>query len=393
MRRRAALLLACAVLAVVAVGWMPRSHHHPLDGPTIQSLILRLILTLLPFACGLVWALNGLRSRRAGRVRGDARGLFLDDRLVLARRRMQAAAPLTHGQALRIWRSWGGPVDVELASQEDAQALAHALGLGAGESVASFRATLVLRSNYLLVFGPAAALPLFFLVGRHLPMVAFSVFAVMFLAALLGHAKVRLRVFVGSDGILLRRALGRARFVSYESIAAAHGKGRLIDITLRSDEVITLSVENTPNVRNIADSHEALLRRIEVERAAHAARSDSHSDEALLSPGGRPIETWLRDVRTLASTEQYRAPTLDAGRLLQVATDPSAMAATRAGAALALAGGLGDDDRARLRLASEACADPHLRLALTRVAEGASRDAIDEAVTAVAEGEHTATRA
>jgi hypothetical protein len=75
---------------------------------------------------------------------------------------------------------------------------------------------------------------------------------------------------------------------------------------------------------------------------------------------------------------------VDPQRLLRVATDAAAPAATRAGAALALAPAMGDDDRARLRVASETCADPRLRVALLRVAEGAPPEDVDEAVAAVA---------
>jgi len=80
----------------------------------------------------------------------------------------------------------------------------------------------------------------------------------------------------------------------------------------------------------------------------------------------------------IAAGGQYRAASLTADRLWRVVDDAGAPAATRAGAAMVLAGDAADADvRQRLRVSAEACADPKLRVALQSVA---SDDVEDEAL-------------
>lgn len=67
-------------------------------------------------------------------------------------------------------------------------------------------------------------------------------------------------------------------------------------------------------------------------------------------------------------------------RLWRVVHDPSLPAASRAGAAVALADTPEGDTGARLRVAAEACADPRLRVALARGADGAHDGELEDAL-------------
>jgi hypothetical protein len=81
-------------------------------------------------------------------------------------------------------------------------------------------------------------------------------------------------------------------------------------------------------------------------------------------------------VRELVRARSYREAVLDADRLWRVVDDPSMVASTRAGAAMALAA-IDDEARAKLRVTAEACADPKLRVALGQVADGAAEEEME----------------
>ncbi len=349
---------------------------------------IHIVCMLVASATMAQWSLHVWPSRRAGRVRGDALGLSLDGRFLLERRRIDAATTMGDQPKVRIWRRGRGTLDVELESTGDAAALVKALGLATGQSIATFSAAiggkwvrvgvpgvavlalLLVQVLTVLTSGPIGAGP-FLLQALVLGPVLFAILA------------LRARVLVGSDGILVGRTLFRSRFIPYGAIASVQCVSNEIFVHLRAGPPIVLTTGAGNRTQN--ETREGLVAaRIEEARAAHASRTGSESAEALLAPGGRPVETWLREVRTLASAQQYREAMVDPQRLLRVATDAAAPAATRAGAALALAPAMGDDDRARLRVASETCADPRLRVALLRVAEGAPPEDVDEAVAAVA---------
>ena len=276
---------------------------------------------------------------------------------------------------------------MEIDSQANAHALRDSLCMGMEQTIATFHAFHLVRGPTLgvLIFTASAWMTLIRF-ARALsgfgPFAWLSAGLIACLPGLLLSLRNSVRVVVGTDGVLLRYSLGRPRFLSFASIASAQSGGDRLLLRLGDGKSLTLVVGS--NERLDFESFAAMARRIDEARAAFATRAASRNDEVLLAPGGRPLETWLREVRTLASAQKYREAVVDPGRLLRVAIDAAAPAATRAGAALALAPAMGDDDRTRLRVASEACANPQLRVALLRVAEGAPPEDIDEAVAAVA---------
>jgi hypothetical protein len=91
----------------------------------------------------------------------------------------------------------------------------------------------------------------------------------------------------------------------------------------------------------------------------------------------------LRELRALAVARDYREVQVDSERLWRLLDDPAAAPASRAGAALALSS-IDAASRTRLRVAAEACAEPRLRVALSRVADGAPDDALEEALAPLA---------
>jgi hypothetical protein len=203
-----------------------------------------------------------------------------------------------------------------------------------------------------------------------------------------GGAGLRLaaQVDVGSDGLLLRR-LGQRRFVSYGDLASASVEREALLLVLADGERVRLTMGRSAEQ---VQARDALVRRIEEARRAFALGHAPESAEALVAPGGRAVGRWLREVRALANARDYREARLDGQRLWRLLDDATAPAAARAGAALALLESQSqsqsqsqspdEETRARLRVASEACADPRLRVALTRVADGGSEEELEEAL-------------
>ncbi len=340
----------------------------------------------LAFALVVAHSADAYRVRRQGSFRADGRGLWFNDALIVARRNIATAyllaaeRPIVHFVLRRSPIS--GPLDVELDDEDDARALLQATGYGIGQSVASFRAIYGSRWSAIamaVLSGPALAwiaIPLI----QQLGLIEGLLAAELLFAALLSIAvaRVNTRVDVGSDGILLRR-LGARRFVSFHMLEEASVQDRLILLTLRSGQRIRLDLLGS--FSEAERSRDALTHRIEEARMAFGESEDTVNAEALVAPGGRMIETWLRDVRGLARARDYREARMDRERLWNVVWDASAPPATRAGAAVALASALDADSRARLRVASEACADPKLRVALARVADDADEEELVEALS------------
>ena len=189
------------------------------------------------------------------------------------------------------------------------------------------------------------------------------------------------RVDVGRDGVLVRRP-GVQRFLSYGVIESAYVDGRnVLILVLKSGENISLSLGMSAAKRQLCHS---LVERIEEARTTFGRDDALEGAEALVAPGGRPPARWLREIRALAGARDYRETRLDEERLWRVVDDVTAPRGTRAGAALALSA-LDPASRARLRVSADACAEPKLRVALTRVAEGATDAELEEALTPLLE--------
>jgi hypothetical protein len=332
---------------------------------------------------------DGYRVHRERSVRADTRGLWIDETLVIERRKIETAyllaveRPVVH--FLPGPRSLVASFDVAFEDQDQARGLLDAIGFRAGQTVATFRAFRGSLPSTLVAVALTAVLvtvlakPLTLRLGA----IAGSIGATALLLALVGLLMMRLRtqVDVGSDGVLLRRASGR-RFLSYRALSAVSVEGRLLVLSLATGETIRLALLGATS--EPARLHDALTQRIE-EARTFVGTHESVNAEAWLTPGGRPVAHWLRELRGLARAHDYREAQIDAERLWRVVADPGAPPATRAGAAIALSRTMDGDTRTRLRVAADACADPKLRVALGCVAEGATDAELVEALDGLVE--------
>jgi hypothetical protein len=377
LRRRRGLLAGAGVAFVVAAVMFV------LGAPAWAAVIEEALAAALFWS----WAANLFPVRRSGVLRVDGAGVAMDGDLELPRRALAAAFRMAFAQPIvRLRPRRGSPVDLLVEHDEGADAIVDALGLSVGESAVT----------YFAIAGKRPWLPVAWIAGAGAlslaatmtvlmrahgpdalalhPFWASAVYAATVLWVL---ARARVSVDVGADGILLRRVF-RQRFVPYEAIAGVVVEPPAVRIELRTGERVELCSAR------LQDPHEAMATRIEEALARFEATRGGAGPEALVAPGGRSAARWVRDLREAARAKDYREARLDEQALWRVLEDASAPSATRAGAALALAS-VDESSAMRLRVAADACAEPRLRVALTRVAEGAEDAELQEALAALIE--------
>ncbi|HEY3815757.1 MAG TPA: hypothetical protein VGL81_01220 [Polyangiaceae bacterium] len=329
------------------------------------------------------------RASVKGIVYADESGIRVGEKTIVERSSIAAAflvspeAPVVRILRRRAWFS----VDVHLESEEQARALLTALGLGIGDSIVTFRASHGSRLRSLvIVMGTAVwlgALVVFLTQLLHHAVSLASWLVLGLVPVIMLFLRDATRVNVGSDGVLIRR-FGEQRFVSYASVNAITASGgRTIRLALSSGEDLLLTLGPGGAQGHLRD---VLVERLEEARAAFARAGGSRNAEALVDPGGRAPLRWLREVRALASARDYRETRLDEEWLWRVMDDAAASPGVRAGAAVALSA-LDHASRVRIRVAAEACAEPRLRVALTRVADGATDEELEDALAPLLEAE------
>jgi hypothetical protein len=156
----------------------------------------------------------------------------------------------------------------------------------------------------------------------------------------------------------------RSEFIPFSALAGARAEGTRVVLSLRSGKDIRVMPAKV--------TAETLVAYIEEARALAARTAGAASAAAvLLMPAGRTLGAWAADLRSLASDSAYREVPLGADQLRRVLDDPKAPPPARAGAAAALAGRGDSETRARAEAAARTCANPKLRVALSRIAAGA----------------------
>jgi hypothetical protein len=170
------------------------------------------------------------------------------------------------------------------------------------------------------------------------------------------------RISVGIDGIFVVGADG-ARFFGYADLDGVEARGGDVLLKRRSQTVLRLQLHDTDAGR--APELAARLGRA-MDRAA-AMRNDGADllMQATRSVGG-PSEKLASSAR---GGLDYREPAMAREQLWQLVEGPVLSAEARRVAAEALAEDLDGEERVRLRIAAERCADPRARHALERVLE------------------------
>ncbi len=203
---------------------------------------------------------------------------------------------------------------------------------------------------------------------------------VLLLAALadrLGETTLR----VGRDGVWIDGGVLRRRFLAHVELedVSAHEATLLLRTPGRDVRIRCGSAEQAA----------AAAGRIEAARGGSRDAERRTAAEALLARQGDPIDRWRERLRgVLEASSGYREAAIDEDQLAAVVEDPEATPGLRVGAAVALAGSSSPAARERVRIASQAQAEPQLASLLARAAEGD----VDEAALAEADHVHAERR-
>jgi hypothetical protein len=182
-------------------------------------------------------------------------------------------------------------------------------------------------------------------------------------------------VAIGTDGIVVRR-LFRDRFFPYASITRVERVQGGIALRVRGSlgRVHRLRTQSWRKTGGDALG-EALFQRIQAARGAAAVDDDVHAKLALLERKGRTLDAWRAHLASVVDKAGYRTSAITERDLAVVVTDGSLSAEHRIAATLALAAADRGEARARVRIATDACADRELRIALEEASEGEVDDA------------------
>jgi hypothetical protein len=256
----------------------------------------------------------------------------------------------------------------------------------------------------------AAALPVLALVALFLspvtgvsPLLAVTLLLVaLLIPAIIGLTREMLppRVQVGKDGVLLS-SLGHREFIGYERIKHTRRAPFAATLTLTNDEIVLLPMSPIVGMRRrltlnpndawtrdpdkVRARRQALVEQIDAALTRFRnAGSEAAAVARLLERGPRSIAEW-RDAITRAAAGGYRETHVDAETLVDIVENPRSPVSQRLGAALALTE-LPDESSAasrdgrnhRIRAAVASSANPRVRIALERAAEGTLDDATYE---------------
>ncbi|MCL2450913.1 MAG: hypothetical protein FWD17_18370 [Polyangiaceae bacterium] len=341
-----------------------------------------------------VWTRNPTGWRRTVRLRVDAEGVRIDGYFWAGRDAVTEACltPIPGGSAVvRLRRRPSGRLSLVVPDAVRARELLRLLGGslearralgGAGGEGPAVEWALARPFGEPGRFAPAAAslaLVLVFgrFVGPSLPG-ALSL-AVLALVVFFGALAIPTRVLVGADGVLLCW-LGTARFIAWSRVVAIEAFAGGVAIALDRGEWVTV---RTPaaHERYAPEATSACERM----RAAWRASSACGGTEALAKrfsqrPSGG-TRAWVLAAREV-NTEGvgYRAPRIPDEQLWRLVENPRADRDARTGAAVALARGLDEEGRRRLRVAAEGCVEPRLRSALELMSTDAAATASEEAL-------------
>jgi hypothetical protein len=346
-------------------------------------------------------------------VHANADGVTIGDRFV-PRAEIQEGFVLPGSSPRVLLRRAEAPIEIHMGSAEEARTLLRALRLDVSQKVATFQAlsrALAKRRYGVAAFGGFLALQVIAImisraigVGEGVANIVASVLAALATVTIFGTPT---RLSVGADGIALRWLWTR-RFFGYDEINhitrfdkvwwGAHwgpdgwqyaGQVLGLRIVLHSGEEVLVPITLGSLERNTDVPIVPLIEeRIRGAMDTSCCQDGPPDDAPLLRRGNRDMGVWVAALRSIGAgaNADLRTAPITRERLFRIVEDPASPAADRAAAAVALAGAVDEENRMRLRSAAEATAEPKLRVAIEKAADG-ENDAEIEAALAEAEGE------
>jgi hypothetical protein len=367
--------------------------------PALLAIMPVAVMIAVFFALSRLGRPRDVVDRGALRVRQDT--IFLGEYPLVPRADVKEGIVIPHAAEGSIVRlaTRGGPIALRVDDVARARSVLELLHLDAAHHAATFTIRARSRTRFMrrlwismgVFLGYVLAMVL---LGGILRTPAFATLVPIAAGILALSIGLPTRVTVGTDGLVLRRGPFRRAFVSLEGIEKAvvvEGEVSMnatpINVQLRGalgqieEELFVDARKEGPFQEGV---HAMLLARAEglaerINEAIEARKKGKSVDPAALARGGRNARVWVDDLRTLlARAETFRAAPLSVDALAAIVEDGSAPPVTRAAAAAALSTA-NQEARERVRIAAEATAAPHLRVALEAAAEG-DPDRIVEAI-------------
>ena len=347
------LTLAAAVMAI-ALGAAALAGGHA----SAAMLVMPVASALVAVALG-VWAVRSGRTSGTLRVAGGA--LFWDDRPLLAAGKIKEAIAFTNGRrhGVRV-RSRFRTHAFYTETRDEADRIVAALGKDSSQAAVAFGSQAAALASMWGVMGQSIS-------HIHNPAWVIALVLALVVLPFVVTRLTRVRWVVGNDGLLVRRGLGKPRFVPYADIEALEVAGAKLTVGLRDSTRLTLkSRDDSKETALPVIGAGAMKARIEEARTrAAAVTAESRDVTAELARGDRALGAWIESLSGLVDRPaSYRVAAVPRERLWSALEDVTQPAEVRAAAAVALRTRLAEDEKPRLRIAASACASPRLRVAL-----------------------------
>jgi hypothetical protein len=280
---------------------------------------------------------------------------------------------------VRINRKGGPDKELVLRDGDAARGLLAGLGLGADQTVASFRGMSRTYANglrlFATIFGTMLAVGVAGGLSATLSPSLGGLVSMTGMLAMLALTLAPSTIEVGADGVLVRW-LWSKRFISHEDILdverTVQGFGRsrrnVIVLELRSGEKL-----NLPTGAPSWDGGNAEMIEARINDARRVHEQGDAAPMALLQRGEREHRAWVRALRTRDLTD-LRSAAVPKDELWRVIEDKGADAIDRGAAVIALGPELSPDERGRLKKAAKVIAAPKLRVVLDDAPDAAEDD-------------------
>jgi hypothetical protein len=186
------------------------------------------------------------------------------------------------------------------------------------------------------------------------------------------------------------REIFRRRFVPHADIVGVSAEdarvviGRTNGTELRFEVPVYKAEHGKPSPA-AHDEAAAIARRIRQAQRAHREGAPVTDLSAALDRGARTTSEWLADLRKLGqgTVATFRTAPVSREQIFDVVTSTTATAKDRVAALVALRPSLRDDEKTRIRVATEHIAAPELRDQMIRVLDEDDELAMTEALAAV----------
>jgi hypothetical protein len=184
------------------------------------------------------------------------------------------------------------------------------------------------------------------------------------------------RIVVGIDGVLVL-GTDKARFFGYATLDDVRQSGGDLLLVRQGRTVLRLQLHDADVLRA-----PTLVARLRAAMENAATMRSEGADLLMQATQAAHASSGASSASTLASSSRggrdYRQPSMAREHLWQLIEGPVSDRTARTAAAQALGADLSTEERVRLRVAVEKCAEPRVRVALQKVLAASQPDELEE---------------